>query len=208
MSLRAKNDMERGTKITTLLSSLETHIADPVLRLHAIAEQMRAAKDVGAVVKTKDVPRFSETLTPAVAGLGWRVFRDSDLESRGLLPSNLIVSNVPGSPIPIYSAGALISAMYPVPPVVVGQGLNITVMSYLDSIGIGFLCDGDMIKDPWEAAPTRFSRVSMSCADHDWRRSPRTRTCAAKEPPSCPLRPFSTENRESWAAVAVTENAR
>jgi hypothetical protein len=37
-----------------------------------------------------------------------------------------------------------------VPPVIIGQGLNITVMSYRDSVDVGFVCDRRMIEDPWE----------------------------------------------------------
>jgi hypothetical protein len=68
----------------------------------------------------------------------------------GFTPSNLIVSNVPGAPVPIYIAGAEVVATHPVPPVIIGQGLNITVMSYRDSVDVGFVCDRRMIEDPWE----------------------------------------------------------
>ena len=150
MSLRAAGDQERGTKIVNLYASLETHIVDPVLRLHTIAAGMRSAKEVGQAMKAKDIRRLSETVVPGLANLGWRVYQQAGAEAMGLTPSNLIVSNVPGAPVPIYIAGAEVVATHPVPPVIIGQGLNITVRSYRDSVDVGFVCDRRMIEDPWE----------------------------------------------------------
>ena len=36
------------------------------------------------------------------------------------------------------------------PRVVIGVVLNITVISYMDSVVIGWICDREMIVDPWE----------------------------------------------------------
>lgn len=150
VSVRAQGDIERGTKIVNLYASLETHIADPVERLRAIATGMQSVKEIGNAIKAKDIRRLSETVIPGLANLGWRVYQDANLEAIGVAPSNLIVSNVPGIPVPIYTAGARIAAMFPVPPVVMGQGLNITVISYMDSVDVGFVCDRAMIDDPWQ----------------------------------------------------------
>jgi len=68
------------------------------------------------------------------------------------LPSDLVVSNVRGSSRPLYIAGARIVAVYPVPPAVLGQGLDITVISYMDSVDFGFTVDRQKISDPWELA--------------------------------------------------------
>ena len=43
-----------------------------------------------------------------------------------------------------------IAAIHPVPPVTISQGLNATVMSYLDSVDFGFVVDRERIADPWE----------------------------------------------------------
>jgi hypothetical protein len=60
---------------------------------------------------------------------------------------NLVVSNVPGPQIPLYCAGALLEAIYPVSVIMDGLGLNITVMSYNGSVDVGIVADRDVMPD-------------------------------------------------------------
>jgi hypothetical protein len=62
------------------------------------------------------------------------------------------VSNVRGTPVPLYVAGAKIECMYPLSLLVSGQGLNITVVSYMDRVDVGFTVDPDQVQDPWALA--------------------------------------------------------
>ncbi len=50
---------------------------------------------------------------------------------------NLMVSNVPGPNIPLYCAGARVTACHPFGPIYDGFALNLTVMSYDGALGIG-----------------------------------------------------------------------
>ena len=68
------------------------------------------------------------------------------------MPSNLIVSNIPGPPITIYSAGSGVESIIPVSALILGMGLNVTVMSYIDKIDFGFVADRVLIPDLWELA--------------------------------------------------------
>jgi hypothetical protein len=65
---------------------------------------------------------------------------------------NAIVSNVPGPPVPLYTAGARIETMYPISIISPGMGLNFTVMSYMDRIDFGITVDPDLVPDPWYIA--------------------------------------------------------
>jgi hypothetical protein len=66
------------------------------------------------------------------------------------LPGNLIVSNVRGTPIPLYTAGARIESMYPMSVLQAGQGLNATVVSYMGKMEFGFTVDPDLVPDVHE----------------------------------------------------------
>jgi hypothetical protein len=52
---------------------------------------------------------------------------------------NVTVSNVPGPDFDLWFGGSRIEALYPIGPVVEGVGLNITAMSYLNSLHVGML---------------------------------------------------------------------
>jgi diacylglycerol O-acyltransferase / wax synthase len=58
----------------------------------------------------------------------------------GVLPvlANVVISNIAGPQVPLYTAGARMSAYWPVSIVEHGLGLNITVISYDGAMGFGF----------------------------------------------------------------------
>jgi hypothetical protein len=63
---------------------------------------------------------------------------------------NLVVSNVPGSPVPLYFLGARITAMYPFGPIFDGAALNVTVLSVDGKIDVGAIACSDLVPDLWE----------------------------------------------------------
>jgi hypothetical protein len=56
----------------------------------------------------------------------------------------VIVSNVPGPPVPLYMAGARLESHYPASVIMDGVGLNITVLSYLDRLDVGIVGDREL----------------------------------------------------------------
>jgi diacylglycerol O-acyltransferase / wax synthase len=52
---------------------------------------------------------------------------------------NVMVSNVPGPPVPLFVAGARLVGLYPIGPIYDGLALNVTVLSREDSLDIGIL---------------------------------------------------------------------
>ncbi len=67
-------------------------------------------------------------------------------------PVNTVISNVPGSPVAQYLAGARMEALYPVSAIMDGIGLNLTVMSYDGDVNFGIVVDRELIADPWPLA--------------------------------------------------------
>jgi hypothetical protein len=65
---------------------------------------------------------------------------------------NVTISNVPGPPFPLYSAGAKLEAHFPLGPIFDGGALNITVMSLEDSLDFGILACPDVVDDVWSLA--------------------------------------------------------
>jgi hypothetical protein len=81
-----------------------------------------------------------------------RAYSDLNLADRHRPVHNLIVSNVPGPPIPLYIAGAQIVGVYPLGPLLEGAGLNITVMSNLGHLDVGVIACRELVPDVWDIA--------------------------------------------------------
>jgi WS/DGAT/MGAT family acyltransferase len=62
-------------------------------------------------------------------------------------PYNLIVTNVPGPPVPLYLLGARLVAGYPMVPLFENQGLGVALFSYDDRLFWGFNADWDLVPD-------------------------------------------------------------
>jgi hypothetical protein len=63
---------------------------------------------------------------------------------------NVVISNVPGPRQPLYAAGSRLLHYYPVSTIVDGQGLNITVQSYLDTLDFGLVACRELVPDLWD----------------------------------------------------------
>jgi WS/DGAT C-terminal domain len=63
--------------------------------------------------------------------------------------ANVLISNIPGSRVPQYMAGARLVAHYPLSAIFHGLGLNITVVSYGDQVDWGIAGDPEQIGDAW-----------------------------------------------------------
>ena len=66
--------------------------------------------------------------------------------------ANVVISNVPGPPVPLYMAGAKMLTNYPTSIVVHGLALNITVQSYDQSLDFGLMADAQAMPEVAELA--------------------------------------------------------
>jgi hypothetical protein len=93
-----------------------------------------------------------EFAAPAVFGRAMRLYAKMGLADRHRPIFNVTISNVPGPPFPLYSAGAKLEAHFPLGPIFDGGALNITVMSLEDSLDFGILACPDVVDDVWSLA--------------------------------------------------------
>ena len=73
----------------------------------------------------------------------------NQLNMTSLIPpaANVTVSNVPGPRQALYFGQAKLKSTYPLSVLIDGQSLNITVVSYCDSIDFGLMACRDTIPD-------------------------------------------------------------
>lgn len=137
VSLRADGDSAMNNQVSVVRVDLATDIDDLPERFKAIHASSEAAKAVVKELKPVlgvDVPiTGSPWLMTGLASLLGR----SNLASRFPAAGNVLISNVPGPPMPLYMAGARMVHYYPVSIPYHGSALNMTVHSYAGLLEFG-----------------------------------------------------------------------
>jgi diacylglycerol O-acyltransferase len=149
-STRDDGDAEIGNKVSAALVSMATDLEDPVERLRAVHESTIGAKSLQRALRSRDIQSIGEAVPPALITMASRTITSSGLEGAMPANGNVVVSNVPGPPIPLYAGGARVAAIHPMAPIMMGGGLNATLVSYVDEVHVGLLSDADLLPDPWE----------------------------------------------------------
>ncbi len=126
-----------GNRVSAMLVSLATDIADPAERLSAIAQGMAVAKAQEEMIGVDVLTDWTEFTFPGLIGRASRLVSSTRVFDRLRPAFNVTISNVPGPPFPLYLAGSRLVTMYPLGPVAEGAGLNITVMSYCGTLYFG-----------------------------------------------------------------------
>jgi diacylglycerol O-acyltransferase len=150
VSARSEDQTESfGNAVSGMFATLGTNLKDPVERLHAVSRATRSAKDLHAVGLEDALMKWAGVPRPIEFSLLVRLISWLDLSRRLPPVFNLLISNVPGPPVPIYAAGAQLVACYPMGPLLDRIALNVTVLSCGGEVGFGFLTCPDVVEDPW-----------------------------------------------------------
>jgi len=176
VSVRSESKRSDGAnKVSALFTRLGTDVEDPLERLEDMATSNRNAKEHHQAISADSLQDWAEFAAPRTFGLAVRAYASLRLAERHPVVHNLVISNVPGPPVPLYFMGGEIIGMYPLGPVFHGAGLNITVLSNNGRIGVGVIA----------------CRESMSDVDDLAQRFPaeleRLRKAVAERPPATPI---------------------
>lgn len=152
VSVRTDGESSGGNKVSAMFTTLDTHLADPAERIRAIQACTVGAKEEHLAVGADMLQNWAEYAAPNTFNLASRLYSSWGLAGSHRPIHNVIISNVPGPPFPLYYAGAEMVAAYPMGPVMEGVGLNITVFSYHGSIDFGFMVDRELVPDVWNMA--------------------------------------------------------
>ena len=112
-----------------------------------VHESMNNAKELFDAIPADSLTDFAQFPPPAVFARAMRL--STRLMTRNS-PINLVISNVPGPRQPLYAAGSRLLHYYPVSTITDGQGLNVTVQSYLDSLDFGLVSCRELVPDLWD----------------------------------------------------------
>jgi diacylglycerol O-acyltransferase len=133
VSVRSADTSAEGNQVAMMLVDLGTEQADPLVRLRRVAESSEAAKTrMGQMSRAEQVAYMLTLGLPLPLSAMTGSYRVRP-------PFNLVISNVRGPEQPMYWNGAKLDEMYPVSMLFDGQALNITLTSYCDQLGFGFV---------------------------------------------------------------------
>jgi diacylglycerol O-acyltransferase len=139
-----------GNAISSIIAPIPTHLASARERLEFAHQTFKRAKQRAREAPPTLLSDVNEPIPLPVFGVAARGLME--LVSSRLVrpPVNLIISNVPGSPVTLACHGAPLLAHYPMSLVFDGFTLNITVVSYDQGLDIGIVGDARTLPDAWD----------------------------------------------------------
>ncbi|HWC39489.1 MAG TPA: wax ester/triacylglycerol synthase family O-acyltransferase [Acidimicrobiales bacterium] len=152
VSVRDEGKPDLANQISAMFVGLPVQLEDPVERLLRIQGDTKAAKEVHGALGADTLQNWAQFAGPTVFSRAARFYSASKLAERHPVVHNLVISNVPGPPVPLYSAGARVAAVYPLGPILEGAGLNLTVLSNMGSVDFGAIASRELVPDLWDIA--------------------------------------------------------
>ncbi len=198
ISLREKGDTTSDNQASMSLISLGTNIADPKKRLAHVKAATAAMKSTMGSIKSILPTDFPSLGMPWLIEAATALYGKAKVADRIPQVANVVISNVPGPPMPLYMAGAKMLTNYPTSIVVHGLALNITVQSYDRSLDFGLMADAAAMPDVRELAH------AITVAFDDLRALPRPGELDPDAPPEDGLVTKATKRVAGGMTKAIT----
>jgi diacylglycerol O-acyltransferase len=147
ISLREKGDTTPDNQASMSFISLGTNIADTRKRLAHVQAATAAMKSTMGSLKKILPTDFPSLGVPWLIEAATALYGKARVADRIPQVANVVISNVPGPPVPLYMAGAKMLSNYPTSIVVHGLALNITVQSYDQHLDFGLMADAAAMPD-------------------------------------------------------------
>jgi diacylglycerol O-acyltransferase / wax synthase len=123
-----------GNRVSSMTIPIPIDLADPLERLNVVAAATASAKEGEAAVFMGTLLTFADALGAVLPTLVSAAIHRQPLV-------NLVVTNVPGSPVPLYLLGARLHESVPIVPLAGNLDVSIGVLSYERDIAIGLFAD-------------------------------------------------------------------
>ena len=147
VSLREQGDASSSNQVSMSLVSLGTHIGDLRKRLAHVKAATAAMKETMGSLRSILPTDFPSIGVPWLMEAVTALYGKAKVAERIPQVANVVISNVPGPPVPLYLAGARMVCNYPTSIVVHGVALNITVESYDRQMDFGLVADAHAMPD-------------------------------------------------------------
>jgi len=140
VSIRKVGGTSVGNQVALLFANLPVSEPDPLERLQKVIQ-------VTTELKQESNQTGGAELIEEVADLTTkRIVSELYKAAMRLRTYNLVITNVPGPPFPLYMLGAQMKAIFPMVPLMQNQNVGIALFSYSGALHWGFNAD-------WESFP-------------------------------------------------------
>jgi WS/DGAT/MGAT family acyltransferase len=140
VNVRKDKEKDLGNRVAMIIAELPVGERDPAARLQRVIETTQRLKHSKQALGVS----WLEGLADRV---GSRFFVELSRSATRNRPFNVVVTNVPGPPMPLYFLGSQIHAIYPMMPLFPNQALSVAVLSYNGRVFWGFNSDWDALPD-------------------------------------------------------------
>lgn len=136
-----------GNQVIFLRASLHTDVVDPVERLRRISREMQVVKERTRALPANLMGDWARLPAPALMAQAARLYELFGGQDYHAPTFNVVISNVPGPPVPLYLAGLRVRANYPISIPFHGLGFNLTFMSYRGTLDYGLTAAREALPD-------------------------------------------------------------
>jgi WS/DGAT/MGAT family acyltransferase len=212
VSVHTEDNRKEPNQISSMFVSLPVQLEDPVEQLVAIRQSTKGAKELHHAMGADLIMSLTQSTPPQLLNLASRLYSQMDLASHHRPAHNLVVSNVPGPPIPLYCGGARVVACYPMGPILEGAGLNLTVLSNMGNVDFGAIACREMVPELWDIADgfaEAVTELSKRAAEKETAKAKpetRPRSTSPGQKPSAAQAP--SESQKPSAAQAPSESQK
>ena len=148
ISVRTEDERgSMGNKVSAMLVSLATDVADPLERLGQVHDGATGSKIHHQAVGARTLSDIGEFIPFGLAGTAARLYTRAHLAEKHRPIFNLVITNVPGPQIPLYVAGARLLTNIGAAPLFDGMGLILPIFSYAGQLAIGATSSREVMPD-------------------------------------------------------------
>jgi len=144
VNTRKNPGLSVGNHVAMLLADLPVAEPDPIERLKKVVAITTALK------KESNQTGGAELIEDIADLTSKRIVSELYRAAMALRAYNLIITNVPGPPMPLYLLGAQMKAIFPMVPLMQNQNLGIALFSYAGGLHWGFNADWESFPDVHE----------------------------------------------------------
>lgn len=148
VSIRTGDEEDPWTnRVSSIFAAIPTNEADARARIAAVGTTMADGKKRHDLLPADLLVDIASLAPGRLAMQAARLATNPRVAENAPQPANVVISNVPGPREPLSMGGAIVRHYVPVSTIVDGQGLNITVQSYCDTLDLGLVSCRELVPD-------------------------------------------------------------